>query len=131
MPALTHRNGIDLLKVSTKRGFNFGLLDFWYPAEWIRLLRIQGGLSVDHSTLQEPRPLVSYLGLAPRVRASGGHVRTGGVTKDTNKDLMGPRFECKEEGKRLACPSKLDADALNEESDTTVEVADLQVPSAC
>lgn len=44
---------------------------------------------------------------------------------DTNKDLMGPRFERKEEGKGIVCPSNLDIDGLNASSEP-VSVTNLQ-----
>ena len=53
------------------------------------------------------------------------------IHADTNKDLMGPRFERKEEGKRIVCPSNLDVAGLNETSATEVSVADLVVGSSC
>lgn len=59
-----------------------------------------------------------------------GHA-LGLLHADTNEDLMGPRFERKEEGKSITCPSNLDVKGLNEPSLTTVDVADLIVPPSC
>ena len=54
----------------------------------------------------------------------------GLIHADNKKDLMHGRFERKEQGKKLVCPSNLDVNGLTSTT-SPVQVADLVVPATC